>query len=110
MAKFECKVYEIKIKEHPNADSLELAIIEGYQAIIPKNKFKEGDKVIYIPEQAIVSEKILEEMNLTGRLAGKKANRVKAIKLRGIVSQGLIYPAKKRVGAGSRCKRRTKNY
>ena len=36
---------------------------------------------------------ILEELELTGRLAGSKKNRVKAIKLRGVLSQGILYPA-----------------
>src|SRR5574341_891595 len=33
-------------------------------------------------------------MGLTGRLAGPEKNRVKAVKLRGELSQGLVYPAR----------------
>lgn len=94
MATFEVKTYPITISEHPNADVLELAHVEGYISIVPKGRYQTGDVVIYIPEQSIVPEDIIEELGLTGRLAGKEKNRVKAIKLRGVLSQGLIYPNK----------------
>lgn len=94
MATFEVKTHTVTITEHPNADALELAQIGGYSSIVPKGKFQTGDTVVYIPEQAVVPEDIIEELGLTGRLAGKNKNRVKAIKLRGVLSQGLIYPNK----------------
>ena len=93
MATFECKVYKLKIEEHPNADALELAVVGDYRSIVRKGQFKTGDLGVYIPEAAIVPDWLLEEMGLTGRLAGKEGNRVKAIKLRGILSQGLVVPA-----------------
>jgi RNA ligase (TIGR02306 family) len=94
MATFEVKTHKVTIKEHPNADALEIAKIEGYSSIVPKGTFSNGDIVVYIPEQSIVPEKLIEELGLTGRLAGKAKNRVKAIRLRGVLSQGLIYPNK----------------
>jgi len=93
MATFECKVYELTIEEHPNADAIELARVGDYLCIVGKGQFKTGDLGVYIPEAAIVPEWLLEEIGLVGKLAGKDKNRVKAMKLRGIVSQGLIYPA-----------------
>ena len=92
MSDFEAKIHEVIITKHPNADSLEIANIGGYQSIVQKNTFKTGNLVAYIQENSIVPDDVLEEMGLTGRLAGKQKNRVKAIKLRGVVSQGLIYP------------------
>ena len=97
MATFECKVYELTIEEHPNADALELARVGDYLAIVGKGQFKTGDLGVYIPEAAIVPEWILEELNLVGKLAGKEKNRVKAMKLRGILSQGLIFPVEREV-------------
>lgn len=92
MAEFECKVYELKIEEHPNADALELAVVGDYRSIVRKGEFKTGDLGVYIPEAAIVPDWLIEELGLTGRLAGKNKNRVKAVKLRGSLSQGLIVP------------------
>jgi RNA ligase (TIGR02306 family) len=93
MSKLEVRVYELEILPHPNADAIELAKVGDYLCIVRKGDFKTGDKGIYIPEQALVPKDILEEMGLVGALSGPEKNRVKAKKLRGIVSQGLIYPA-----------------
>ena len=92
MNEFEVLVYESKISEHPNADRIELCNIGDYQSIVQKGTIKDGDPVAYIPEASIVPDDLLEELNLTGKLTGKAKNRVKAIKLRGVLSQGLIYP------------------
>ena len=92
MATFECKVYKLTIEEHPNADALELARVGDYVSIVRKGQFQTGDLGVYIPEAAIVPDWLLKEIGLEGKLAGKDKNRVKAMKLRGILSQGLIYP------------------
>lgn len=93
MAEFEVKVVKIdRIEDHPNADALELAVIGGYRAIVKLGEFEAGDLAVYIPEAAIVPDWLLKRMGLEGKLAGKDKNRVKAIKLRGILSQGLVLP------------------
>jgi RNA ligase (TIGR02306 family) len=48
----------------------------------------------YIPEQSVVPDPILDDLGLKGRLHGSKKNRVKAIRMRGALSQGLLYPAR----------------
>lgn len=95
MATFECKVYELKIEEHPNADALELAVIGDYRSIVRKGQYTSGDLGVYVPEAAIVPEWLIEQLGLTGRLAGKQKNRVKAVKLRQVLSQGLVVPVVK---------------
>lgn len=90
MATFECKVLRLEIEPHPNADRLELAKIGDYRSIVGKGQYKTGDLGVYIPEAALVPAWLLEAMNLTGKLAGKEHNRVKAVKLRGVLSQGLV--------------------
>jgi len=92
MATFEAKVYRLTIEEHPNADALELAVVGDYRSIVRKGQFKTGDLGVYIPEAAVLPEWVIEELGLVGKLAGKQKNRVKAVKLRGILSQGLVYP------------------
>lgn len=92
MATFECKVYKLKIEEHPNADALELAVVGDYRSIVRKGQFKTGDYGVYIPEAAVLPDWLIEKLGLVGKLAGKQKNRVKAIKLRSVLSQGLIYP------------------
>jgi len=98
MSEFSCEVVRVKIEPHPNADAIEIARVGDYQSIVRKGQFKDGDLAVYIPEQAIVPEWMLREMGMydeerqKGGLAGAAGNRVKAIKLRGVVSQGLVYP------------------
>lgn len=94
MSDLKVLVESITVSEHPNADALELAHIDDYVSCIRKGEFKSGDLVAYIPEQAVVPDGILRELGLTGKLAGPQKNRVKAISLRGVLSQGICYPAK----------------
>lgn len=83
------------VLEHGNADALELAVIGGYRAVVQKNIHKPGDMVVYVPEQAVLPDDVIEAFGFTGKLAGAQKNRVKAIKLRGELSQGLVLPLAK---------------
>ena len=91
---FKTEVVRIRISPHPDADRLELAQFRGYQSIVGKGTFQDDALVAYIQEGSIVPTAILEELNLVGKLAGAEKNRVKAMRLRGILSQGICYPAR----------------
>lgn len=98
MSEFRCEVVRVKIEPHPNADAIEIARIGDYQSIVKKGQFNDGDLAVYIPEQAVLPEWLLKDMGFwdearqKGGLHGSLGNRVKAIKLRGVLSQGLMYP------------------
>lgn len=94
MSTFAVLVRRIEVFPHPNADLLELAKVDDYHCVVKKAQFKTGDLIAYIPEAALVPAALIEEMGLTGRLAGPEKNRVKAVKLRGALSQGLVLPAR----------------
>lgn len=94
MAEFAVLVERITIQPHANADVLEIAQIRGYQAIVRKGQYATGELVAYIPEAAVLPEGLIAELGLTGRLAGPQADRVKAVRLRGVLSQGLCVPAR----------------
>ena len=101
MSTFACVVTPITILPHPNAEKLELAQVADYRCVVGKDLYKTGDLVAYIPEAALIPEDQLkyfgywnEEKN-EGLLAGSDHNRVKAVKLRGEVSQGLVFPVGK---------------
>ena len=91
MAEFEVRVYKLKIEEHPNADALEIARVGDYRSIVQKGQYKTGDLGVYIPEQSILPQWLISRLGLEGRLAGSNKDRVKAIKLRGVLSQGIVY-------------------
>lgn len=92
MSTFSCNVVELEIEKHPDADALEVARIGDYKAVVAKGMFKSGDLAVYIPESAVLPDPVIEKLGLVGRLSGSNKNRVKAIKLRGVLSQGLVYP------------------
>lgn len=94
MATFEVKAYRLKIETHPNADALELAVVGDYRSCVRKGQFHTGDLGVYIPEGSLLPQWLIKNLGLEGRLAGPDKNRVKAVKLRGQLSQGLIYPVR----------------
>lgn len=89
--------------EHPNADRLSIVKIAGYNCVSAKRedgapRYKAGDIVVYVPEGYVVPEWLLkrggfwnEERN-EGALGTSKKNVVKAIRLRSILSQGILFP------------------
>ncbi|MEU8793350.1 RNA ligase (ATP) [Streptomyces sp. NPDC048643] len=80
----------LTVHEHPNADALELAQVGLYRAVVAKGAFRTGEHAVYIPEQSVLPAGLIEELGLTGRLAGSAADRVRAVRLRGEVSQGIV--------------------
>ena len=94
MSEFKTEVVRLRIEAHPNADRLEIARVGDYQSIVGKGVFSTGDLAAYIQEGSIVPEDVLEELGLVGKLAGSAGNRVKAARLRGILSQGICLPAR----------------
>jgi RNA ligase (TIGR02306 family) len=91
MAELKVEVVKIgKILEHPNADRMELTMVDGYQVCIQKHSFIEGQLAIYVPVDSLVP------MDLETMIFGPDSkvklhkHRVRAIKLRGAVSQGML--------------------
>ena len=91
---FESRVYALRIEPHPNADRLELAAIGGFRCVVGKDSYVDGDLAAYIPEGAICPDWLITELGLEGKLAGSRKNRVKAVQLRGALSQGLVFPVR----------------
>jgi len=87
-------VYSVVIEPHPRADRLEIASLGGYRAVVGKGQFVTGDLAAFIPEQTTVPGAILKDLELEGCLAGPDKDRVKTARIRGVLSQGLCYPAR----------------
>lgn len=76
-----------EIKQIDGADSIELAFVDGWQCVIAKkDNFKVGDLCIYFEIDSVLPEHPEFEF-----LRDKKF-RIRTIKLRGKLSQGLIMP------------------
>jgi RNA ligase (TIGR02306 family) len=108
MSKFEVKITKvISVEDHPNADRLSVMRLNNMSFLTISGKledgshrYKEGDYVAYIPEAAILPEWLLKRLDFwndetgKGTLNGPDGNRVKTIKLRGVVSTGILYPCR----------------
>ena len=81
-----------KVWKHPDADRLDLAKVVGmdFQFVVGKDSYHSGDKVLYFPIDSLLPPFVVEALGLVGRLAGKKHDRVKTVRLRGEISQGLV--------------------
>lgn len=75
----------IDLQPHMNADSLELAIIEGWQCVVKKGDFQVGDLVVYI-----AIDTVLPNHPAWAQFLEARNWRVRLIKLRGELSYGLI--------------------
>lgn len=75
------------VKPHPNADSLELGIIKGWQCVIPKGKYRPGSRVVYIPVDSVLPVELSDRIGITKYLSN---GRVRCAKLRGEPSFGVV--------------------
>jgi intein/homing endonuclease len=69
----------VKIKEinsHPNADRLELATVKGWQVVVQKDLYQQGDKVIYIPIDSILPPELEEELFPSAKLDEDVVNKL----------------------------------
>lgn len=83
------------IRKHPNADSLEVANVLGWQIVCKAGTYKEGGKVFYINIDSVLEERPEYEF------LRPKNFRVKQIRLRGEISQGLCFPCSQDLEVGS---------
>lgn len=81
-----CKIEQIE--PHPNADRLRIATVKGWNCIIGLDDFKVGDLIIFCPPDSMIPPDMIEQYNLQYL----KKGRVKTIKLRGYITQGLVLP------------------
>ena len=106
MSTFSCPVARVAtVVNHPNADRLSIITLEGlgFTCISAKladgaPRYKVGDWVVYIPSDSVLPEWLLKRMGFWNSetdkptLAGSQGNRLKPLKLRGVFSDGVLYP------------------
>ena len=93
MADYRCPLVEIKIEPHPDADKLELALAGGNVCVVGKGSYTHGDKAAFIPANSLLLPTMLARLDETTKkyLGGSERNRVRAARIRGVVSEGLLY-------------------
>lgn len=75
------------IEKHPNADRLSIAQVKGWNIIVGLDQYSVGDLVVFIPPDCILPDNLIEKYKLDYL---KKNGRTGTVKLRGMLSQGLI--------------------
>ena len=90
-----------EIKPISNADNIELAIVDGWQCVVKKGEFQVGNRGIYfeidsfIPLSKEPGNSPFEFLRKDAReWNGLFGVRIKTIKLRGQISQGLLFSPK----------------
>lgn len=79
------------VEKHPNADRLDLVFVKGWCCIVSKDSFKKNDKCVYIPIDSILPPEIEDKIfGSNSKIKPEKTGRIRTIKLRGFISQGLV--------------------
>lgn len=73
------------------ADRIELAKVQGWQSVIRKGDYKAGDKVIFVPIDTVLTPAVWNK-HLWDKNDPTKPIRVRTVRMRGAISQGLIFP------------------
>jgi RNA ligase (TIGR02306 family) len=107
-----------KILPHGNADALDVAVVKGWECIVKKGQFGEGDLCVYFPVDSILTRELAERIGVAQYLAPLKkgyllpaefqdtdfAGRIRAARLRGRVSFGVLIPAESGMAPGQSVK------
>ncbi len=86
-----------ELEKHPNADSLSLVHIDGYQVVVKTENWKAGDLAIYIQPDSVVPvapqfEFLWEGMTFPDGIVPVKRRRVTVRRFRGEYSEGMLLP------------------
>lgn len=85
-----------KLFPHPNAERLELCKVGSFQLVVQKGRYADGDPIVIAPERAELPPQytglFVNADTGVSYLTGPQQNRVKSVRLRGEVSQGVILP------------------
>jgi len=85
MSTFQAPIVKFKLEKIENSDHLSLAHIKGWQCVVRTEDFSNDSFGVYVPLDAVADK----DHPLLGFMKGKK---VKTIKLRGVISQGVLLP------------------
>lgn len=84
------------VRPHPNADKLDLAMAKGWQVCVGREKYKNGDLVVYIEAGSVLPQSLAEELGILNYLShrldidGERQQMVHRVVLRGEPSFGLV--------------------
>jgi RNA ligase (TIGR02306 family) len=96
------------IRPIPDADAIEVAVVDGWKVVVKKGEYSVCDFAVYIEIDSWVPTELapfLSKGQEPREYNGVKGERLRTVKLRGQVSQGLLLPFTAsmaiKIGAGS---------
>ena len=95
MSKLVVQVCTFELKPHPNADRLELAKPDGmeWRCCVQKGGFEKDNLAVYIPIDSILPPELAEFLEpLNYEKGSGEPHRLRTMRLRGYVSQGMLIP------------------
>jgi len=84
-----------QLKPIANADLIEVAVIDGWEVVIKKGEFNVGDLCVYFEIDSWIPTELapfLSKGKEPREYKGIKGERLRTIKLKGQISQGLVLP------------------
>lgn len=86
-----------ELRPIPDADAIECAIVDGWPVVVKKGEFTVGDEGVYFEIDSFLpatDERFAFLLKNKITWDGREGMRLRTVKLRGQVSQGLILPVK----------------
>lgn len=83
------------VTHHPNADLLDVATVGGWELVVKRDEFRQGDQAVYITIDAWVPHALapfLSKGKEPRQYNEVHGERLRTVRLRGVVSQGLLLP------------------
>lgn len=84
MKTYPVRVVPVRLEPHPNADSLSIVRVGGFQCVVRTSSWEGVDIGAFVPPDSVVPEALAPVPGAT---------RIRAVKLRGEYSEGLLVPA-----------------
>ena len=81
-----------EIQPIPNADAIEAVRVDGWWVVAKKGEFLVGDLAVYFEIDSWIPETIAPFLSKGRELNGVKGERLRTVRLRGQISQGLLMP------------------
>ncbi len=103
-ATHDVKVVEVKLTKHPNADKLSIAQIEGWTCVVRTEDFINQRLGEWVPPDNLVNTSVKGFEFLLSKANQEGYARIKAVRLRGEQSFGLLVPLSSLEGSFHSCK------
>jgi RNA ligase (TIGR02306 family) len=91
-------ITQIRPHSSPEVERLEVAVVEGWQLVVLKGQFQEGELVVYFEQGTVISRELADSFGVTTYLSektdinGDRVLVIHRVRLKGEASFGLAMP------------------